>query len=135
MRCLDTNVVIAAMNVRPALVRDRLNEAIGRGDRLALSTIVIFELRYGVARSVHRDRNAERLDRFLTLDLAILPFEGEDAAVAGAIRADLDAKGTPIGHYDLLIAAQARRHGAMLVTANRREFLRVPGLTIEDWSV
>jgi tRNA(fMet)-specific endonuclease VapC len=52
---------------------------------------------------------------------------------AGAIRAQLDA-GTPIGRYDLLITAQARRHGATLVTANQREFARVAGLDVVDWA-
>ena len=63
----------------------------------------------------------------------MLPFEAEDAAHAGDIRAHLESKGTPIGHYDCLIAAQARRRGATLVTANRREFERVPGLMVMDW--
>jgi tRNA(fMet)-specific endonuclease VapC len=52
---------------------------------------------------------------------------------AGDIRADLEKAGTPIGHYDILIAAQARRHGATLVTANAREFARVPGLLVANW--
>jgi len=62
------------------------------------------------------------------------PFELADAEHAGAIRAQLERAGTPIGHYDLLIAAQARRHGATLVTANQREFARVPGLDVMDWA-
>ncbi len=62
----------------------------------------------------------------------VLSFQAEDAAHAGAIRAELESKGTPIGHYDYLIAAQARRRGAALVTANIREFARVPGLLLMD---
>ena len=64
----------------------------------------------------------------------VLPFDAEDAAHAGDIRAHLERKGTPIGPYDYLIAAQARRRGATLVTANRREFERVPGLMVADWA-
>jgi tRNA(fMet)-specific endonuclease VapC len=52
---------------------------------------------------------------------------------AGDIRAELEKMGTPIGHYDYLIAAQARRRGAALVTLNQREFARVPGLIVMDW--
>jgi tRNA(fMet)-specific endonuclease VapC len=135
MRCIDTNVVIAALNGRPAEVRDRLTVALAGGDPVALSSIVLFELRYGIARSRYPERNEQALERLLSLDLTMLSFEPEDAAVAGTIRADLERAGTPIGHDDLLIAGQALRHGAVLVTANRREFLRVPGLTIESWSV
>ena len=68
------------------------------------------------------------------LGIDVLPFEAEDAAHAGDIRAELEKAGTPIGHYDYLIAAQARRRGAALVTLNRREFERVPGLIVVDWS-
>ena len=58
----------------------------------------------------------------------------DDAREAGDIRAALERTGTPIGPYDVLIAAQARRRGAMLATANVREFARVPGLRLVDWS-
>jgi tRNA(fMet)-specific endonuclease VapC len=70
----------------------------------------------------------------MTLDVTPWPFEPEDAEEAGDIRAALERSGTPIGPYDTLIAAQARRRGALLVTANRREFARVPGLRSEDWA-
>ena len=64
----------------------------------------------------------------------MLPFEEQDAGHAGDIRADPEESGQPIGHYDYLIAAQARRRGATLVTANGREFERVPGLMVTDWA-
>ena len=54
--------------------------------------------------------------------------------MAGAIRRDLEARGLPIGPYDLLIAGQARARDLVLVTANTREFERVDGLKLEDWS-
>ena len=63
-----------------------------------------------------------------------MTFDAEDAHEAGDIRALLERAGTPIGPYDILIAAQARRRGATLVTANTREFARVPGLKTEDWT-
>ena len=62
------------------------------------------------------------------------PFESQDAEEAGDIRAALERTGKPIGPYDLLIAAQARRRGATLITANEREFARVPGLKTADWA-
>ncbi|MGA9430725.1 MAG: PIN domain-containing protein [Xanthobacteraceae bacterium] len=66
--------------------------------------------------------------------VAILNFDADDAREAGDIRAALERAGTPIRPYDIHIAAQARRRGATLVTANAREFARVPGLAIQDWA-
>ena len=61
-------------------------------------------------------------------------FDEEDARAAGTIRAELEALGRPIGAYDVLLAGQARRHGATLVTSNAKEFARVSGLKWEDWA-
>jgi len=71
---------------------------------------------------------------FLTAPIAILNFDADDSREAGDIGAALAKAGQPIGPYDILIAAQARRRGAILVTANEREFARVPGLKTEDWA-
>jgi tRNA(fMet)-specific endonuclease VapC len=130
---LDTNAVIAVLNDPASPVRARLDGAIGRGGGLALSSVVLFELRYGASKSARPERNMRRVADFLTGPIEVLHFESEDAEEAGDIRADLERKGTPIGPYDLLIAAQARRRNALLVTANGCEFWRVPGLRFEDW--
>ena len=135
MICLDTNAVIAVLNSRTSPVRTRIAATIERGVALSISAIVLFELRYGVAKSARPERNAERVADFLTGAIMVLPFEPADAEEAGDIRAALERAGTPIGPYDLLIAAQARRRGALLVTTNGLEFARVPGLTLEDWAV
>jgi tRNA(fMet)-specific endonuclease VapC len=92
-------------------------------------------MRYGIARSARPQENAAILATFLMLDVTPWPFEPEDAQEAGGIRAELERTGTPIGPYDVLIAAQARRRRAVLVTANTREFAPVPGLITEDWAV
>jgi tRNA(fMet)-specific endonuclease VapC len=133
MICLDTNAVIAAINRRNPDLRRRLESVVAAGAPIGIPTIVLFELRYGIARSARPQENAAILAAFLTLDVTPWPFEPEDAEEAGAIRAALERAGTPIGPYDVLIAAQARRRGASLVTANTGEFMRVPGLKIEDW--
>ena len=99
-----------------------------------LPAIALFELATGIAKSDRRDQSAALLAEFLAAGIVVAPFEADDAHHAGDIRAHLARQGTPIGHYDLLIAAQARRRGATLVTANGREFDRVPGLACEDWS-
>jgi tRNA(fMet)-specific endonuclease VapC len=136
MICLDTNIVISILNRRIPSLRHRLEEQARAGTRVALPVLVIFEMRYGIEGSNRRELSERLLQRFLGLGLGVdvLPFDAEDAAHAGDIRAHLESKGTPIGPYDYLIAAQARRRGATLVTLNAREFSRVPGLLVTDWA-
>ena len=133
MFCLDTNIVIGIINGRATTAEARFQETIGRAP-LMLSAVVLFELRYGYAKSDRRSRMEALLNTFLAPGIEVLPFDADDAAEAGDIRAALEAQGTPIGPYDILIAAQARRRGAALVTLNRREFERVPGLIVTDWA-
>jgi tRNA(fMet)-specific endonuclease VapC len=134
MICLDTNIVIWIVNGRSSSLRHRLGEQMHAGTPIALPVVALFEMRYGFAKSDRREYNEGLLARFLGLGVEILPFEAEDAAHAGDIRAELESKGTPIGPYDYLIAAQARRRGAALVTLNQREFERVPGLIVVNWT-
>jgi tRNA(fMet)-specific endonuclease VapC len=135
MICLDTNAVIAVLNNPKSPVRMRIDTAIGLGGRLAMSSIVLFELWYGAAKSARPERNAQRIADFLAGPIEVLPFESGDAEEAGDIRAVLERAGTPIGPYDVLVAAQARRRDALLVTANAREFVRVPRLKFENWAM
>ena len=134
MISLDTNAVISVVNFRPSSVRTRLEEALVRGEEVKVSSIVLFELRYGIAKSARREHNASRLADFMTGRIEPLAFDAADAEEAGEIRATLEQEGKPIGYYDMLIAAQARRRNALLVSANMREFIRVPGLRVEDWT-
>jgi tRNA(fMet)-specific endonuclease VapC len=134
MICLDTNAVIDVLNNASSLVRLRIHRTIGMDRHIAISSIVLFELRYGAMKSARPERNVRRIADFLVGPIAVLPFEPGDAEEAGDIRAAVERAGTSIGPYDLLIAAQARRRGALLVTANTREFARVPGLDSEDWA-
>jgi tRNA(fMet)-specific endonuclease VapC len=131
---LDTNAVIALLKDEPVGVRRRLHRAAARDDSIAISSIALYELWYGVARSQRRRENAERLRTFLSGNINVVPFDENDAAGTGDLRTKLEAAGTPIGPYDLLIAAQALRMGATLVTANASEFSRVRGLAWQDWS-
>jgi tRNA(fMet)-specific endonuclease VapC len=131
---LDTNAVIALLKNKPARVRERLRRAVSEDALITVSSVVLFELWYGVARSERRQENTERLRAFLSGNVSVLPFEEEDATIAGKLRATLEMGGTPIGPYELLIAAQALRAGATLVTANVSEFARVNGLAWQDWT-
>lgn len=99
---------------------------------MATSSISVFELYFGAFKSARRDENMLKLE---SLDLEIVLFDADDARHAGVIRAALRERGTPIGPYDLLIAGQARARDLTLVTNNLREFQRVAGLRVEDWTV
>lgn len=131
---LDTNAVVALLKNEPAIFRKRLRRTVSKGAAIAVSSIVLYELWYGVARSARRRENAERLRVFLSGGVAVNAFSEEDAVTAGDLRATLEAAGTPIGPYDVLIAAQALRSNATLVTTNVLEFGRVPGLQWRDWT-
>ena len=136
MILLDANAVIAVVNDRPRVIAERFGQKALAGDRLATSSIVLFELYFGIAKS-HPARmrdNYTRLARFLKGPVDILAFDEHDAKCAGDIRASLAGLGSPIGPYDVLIAGQAMRHQATLITANTSEFSRVPGLKLDDWS-
>jgi tRNA(fMet)-specific endonuclease VapC len=132
---LDTNVAIVLLNNRSQSVRGRFEAARTTGTPLCLSTIVYHELMYGAAHSERRRANEDKIALFIaSAGLNLLPYEEADAQESADIRAHLRRQATPIGPYDVLIAGQARRAGAPLVTANSREFKRVPGLVVMDWA-
>ena len=131
---LDTNVCIDIINGRSIPVRSRLKDVLAEGSVVCVSSVVLHELWYGVAKSARRDYNTERLQAFLSGPFEILEWDDADARAAGEVRALLERDGQMIGAYDALIAAQAVRRGITLVTANSREFKRVDGLMWEDWA-
>ncbi len=134
MFCLDTNVVIFAINERKPKIVERLHRELAARTRMIVPAIVMFELEYGCAKSRRPGETRLALEIFLSAGFDRPAFDSEDAREAGEIRALLESRGQPIGPYDTLIAAQARRRGAALVTLNTREFERVPGLSVEDWA-
>lgn len=131
---LDTNACIALINGAEINVRRRFKRAVARESVILLSSIVAFELWYGVAKSQRKDSNTQRLETFLGGPLEWTLFDEDDARAAGTVRAELEAVGRPVGAYDVLLAGQARRRGATLVTSNTKEFARVQGLRWEDWA-
>ena len=132
---LDTNACIALINGTEIKVRRRFKRAVARESVILLSSIVAFELWYGVAKSQRKDSNTQRLETFLGGPLEWALFDEDDARAAGTVRAELETVGRPVGAYDVLLAGQARRRGATLVTSNTKEFARVQGLKWEDWAV
>lgn len=131
---LDTNACIALINGSPPPVRQRLEQALKDGASVAVSAVVAFELWYGAAKGARRQPNRQRLETFFAGPLELVPFDDEDARAAGEVRALLEAAGTPVGAYDLLIAGQALRYDTTLVTANAAELSRVADLRWEDWA-
>lgn len=127
---LDTNICIYVIRNHPPQVIDRLKSC-GIGD-VAVSSITLAELEYGVAKSSRPEQNREALLAFAA-PLEILPFDDQAAVHYGDIRADLERSGQSIGAMDMLIAAHARSISLTLVTNNTREFARVPRLRVENW--
>ena len=131
---LDTNTWVAHMRQQSATVTRNLHST-DPGD-IRLCSVVLAELLYGVYRSppAYQPKNLS-----LVVDLqklyASVPFDDRAAEEYAKIRADLAAKGTPIGPNDLLIAAIALANGLTLITHNTGEFSRVVGLTLDDWQI
>jgi len=128
---LDTNICIYIIRKTPAGVLKQVQSK--QPGEIAISTITLAELEYGIARSKYADRNRVALMEFV-LPFTILDFDQRASAEYGPIRSMLEAKGKPIGPMDLLLAAQAKSHSLILVTNNEREFKRVQGLRVENWA-
>ena len=124
---LDTNSVIALDKRHPELTA-RLRQS--PPEQFALSSIVLMELYYGAYKSMKTTENLRNIEK---LPFPVLPFTAEDAQRAGRIRTELERLGTPIGNFDLLIAAQTLNHSLTLITHNVREFSRIAALQWEDW--
>jgi tRNA(fMet)-specific endonuclease VapC len=131
---LDTNACIALMSSASNSVQTRFARIFHKGGSFFTSSVVAFELWYGVFKSARLAENTRRCETFFAGPVDILSFEAGAAKVAGELRARLEAVRKPIGAYDLLLAGQAIHHDMTLVTANVAEFSRVKGLKSEDWS-
>jgi len=127
---LDTNICIYIIKQKPANVITRFRQLPILS--LAISSITLSELEYGVMKSSKPDQNQLALSQFLA-PLEILPYEDNAAQNYGKLRAFLEKQGTPIGSLDMLIAAHALSINCTLVTNNEKEFSRVPDLHIENW--
>ncbi len=127
---LDTNVLSDLVRRPHGVITSRIS--LEGEDNVCTSIIVASELRFGA-----RKRGSKQLTRQLDLVLSaiqVMPFEAPADRLYGKIRVDLEKRGTPIGPNDMFIAAQALALDCTLVTRNVREFSRVPGLKVDDWS-
>lgn len=133
---LDTDTCIYLMTDREPQRRERVLthlEDLQPAETVYLSSITLTELSYGAHKGRWSRANTELLERFL-MDFTIATFGESAARIAGALRASLEKKGKPIGPLDTLIAAHALELDATLITNNVREFSRVPGLHVKNWS-
>lgn len=128
---LDTNICIAWLKNDLGVVQ----RVIDAGENnVCLCSVVKSELWFGAFKSQQTEKNKANLKKFFA-DFKSLPFEDTSAFHFGEIRADLTKKGTPIGLFDMQIAAIALANNLMVVTNNTREFERVPNLKLEDWLI
>jgi len=131
MYLLDTNICIFAINKKPANVLQVIKTNAQNG--LYISSLTIAELEYGVENSIHVESNRVALLKFISI-FVVLDFTDSDAIRYGRLKAQLKRNGQLIGPIDMLLAAQALSNDLIFVTNNRKEFKRVEGLRIEDWS-
>ena len=127
---LDTNICIYIIKRKPTHVLNRFKKT--EISQIAISSITMSELLYGVSKSLKPEQNLIALTQFVA-PLEILPYGDEAAQYYGELRAHLEKRGTPIGSLDMLIAAHALSINSTLVTNNHKEFILVPHLKIEDW--
>jgi tRNA(fMet)-specific endonuclease VapC len=129
---LDTNACIDVLRYNNSKILGRLDTC--KIGQVAISSITMAELQHGVFKGNRQVAEQEVLTTFCE-ELEILPFDELAAETYGRIRATLEQAGTPIGPLDTLIAAHAFSLDCTLVTNNEREFRRVNGLTVENWTV
>jgi len=127
---LDTNICIYIINKRPISVLKRLSNY--EIDDIAISSISISELEYGINKSTNPDNSRIALIEFL-LPFKLIDYDSKAAKEHGIIRSDLEKIGQPIGAMDYLLAAQAISLDLILVSNNLKEFSKVKKLIIENW--
>ena len=130
MYLLDTNICIYAMKDKYPALSKRLFQ-IPPSD-IFISSVTVSELEYGCGKSNWGNRSRNVMNLFLSA-FTIIPFDEKDARIAGRVRAELMKSGTPIGPYDIQIAAQGLSRGLTVITHNTKEFERIPELKLQDW--
>ncbi|MDP3335098.1 MAG: type II toxin-antitoxin system VapC family toxin [Methylococcaceae bacterium] len=127
---LDTNICIYLIKKHPPEVLARFQQI--QLKQLHIPTITLFELYYGIEKNNSQQRNLAALENFIA-PLTVVDFTLDAAKKAAKIRNNLQKLGTPIGAYDIQIAAIALSLNMTLLTNNLREFERVKGLKLENW--
>lgn len=131
MYILDTNICIFAIKKKFPELLDKISVRLNDG--VFISSLTVAELEYGVSNSLYPEKNRIALLEFLSI-FNILDFRETDAVPYGIIKTNLRRNGNVIGPIDMLLAAQGISNNMTMVTNNIKEFQRVEGLKIEDWS-
>lgn len=129
MYTLDTNTLIYFFKRKGNVAQNLISKS---PKDILVPAIVLYELEVGIAKSKHPEKTRKQVDTLISR-VEVIPFGAREAKIAAQIRSDLEAQGTPIGPYDILIAGIALSANAILVTHNTKEFERVEGLKTEDW--
>ena len=128
---LDTNICIYIIKRKPAIVLEKFKKfPLGS---IGISAITLAELQFGIQKSSNPEKNLNALNQFI-IPLEIIDFDYNATIEYGIIRAELEKRGTPIGPLDTLIGAHAKSLDLTLVTNNEKEFVRILGLRIENWT-
>ncbi|KVD02379.1 twitching motility protein PilT [Burkholderia ubonensis] len=131
---LDTNICSYIMRERPPVVLSRLQSCVGAQHRIVVSAVTYAEMRFGAIGRKASPKHVDLVTAFVARLDGVLPLDAAAVDATTAVRAELAARGTPIGANDASIAGHAIAAGAVLVTHNTREFGRVDGLSFEDWA-
>ena len=129
---VDTNILIFLCNSKSEKLEKRFT--MHEPEDFYISSITVAELLYSVNKSQRKEKNLEAILKILA-PFSVIDFDSGDAWEYAKIRAELESIGMVIGGNDLLIAAQSRRRELALITNNTKEFCRVRGLVVEDWSL
>jgi tRNA(fMet)-specific endonuclease VapC len=132
---LDTNICSFIIREKPETVIDRLEQAVEKRARIVISAITYAEMRFGATLPKAPKKVEGMVNDFVARLHDVLPWDAEAIDRTVAIRRELARRGTPIGENDANIAGHALAVKAILVTNNLREFSRVQGLAVEDWTV
>lgn len=130
MYLLDTNTCIRYINGRSLSILEQMSRINDRD--IVLNSVVQHELWFGAFRSKNIQRRMNAVNAFMSRFVSI-PLDSRTAILSGYVRARLANAGTPIGLYNLLIAATGLQYNLIVVTHNAREFSRTDGLRMEDW--
>ena len=130
MYLLDTNICIYLINNKYPYLKERVQKE--DPFTVAISSVTLAELKYGIAKSFYPEKNRFALLNFLSV-IEIIDFTTHDCRAFGEIKAALFKRGLSIGPYDMMIASQCRARDHILVTNNVKEFERIPGIMIENW--
>lgn len=127
---LDTDTCIAVIKKHPVALKRLRGKSVGQ---VGISSITLGELAFGAEKSRRSSQTHEALGEFLVA-LEVASFDDASAMAYGKVRASLEQRGKPIGPLDTLIGSHALEIDVVLVTHNTREFSRIDGLRLEDWT-